>query len=92
MTKSEPERILYKTETPLDEHRPLRVACMGAGFSGLYLTILAEKVFKNVEFVVYEKNADLGGTWLENRYPGCACDIPAHNYTYSFEPYSKYVA
>ena len=76
---------------PLDERRRLRVACMGAGFSGVYMTILAEKVFQNIDLVVYEKNPDLGGTWFENRYPGCARDIPAHNYTYSFEPYPKFV-
>lgn len=33
---------------------------------------------------MYEKNTDIGGTWLENRYPGCACDIPSHAYTYNF--------
>ncbi len=32
------------------------------------------------------KNASVGGTWYENRYPGCACDIPAHTYTFPFEP------
>lgn len=35
---------------------------------------------------IYEKNEGVGGTWFENTYPGCACDVPAHNYTYSFEP------
>lgn len=35
---------------------------------------------------VYEKNPEVSGTWYENRYPGCACDVPAHNYAYSFEP------
>ncbi|CAD6591305.1 MAG: hypothetical protein ASARMPRED_005303 [Alectoria sarmentosa] len=35
---------------------------------------------------IYEKNPGVSGTWYENTYPGCACDIPAHNYTFSFEP------
>lgn len=35
---------------------------------------------------IYEKNPEVGGTWYENTYPGCACDVPSHNYTYSFEP------
>jgi hydroxyversicolorone monooxygenase len=39
---------------------------------------------QNVEHVIYEKNAEIGGTWLENRYPGCACDIPSHAYAYNF--------
>ena len=85
------EHDSFETEEPLDYRRPLRVAVIGAGFSGLYMTILAEKVLENVELVVYEKNPELGGTWFENTYPGLACDIPAHNYTYSFEPYAKYV-
>src|SRR6266536_4118781 len=32
----------------------------------------------------YEKNEDIAGTWLENRYPGAACDVPSHAYTYNF--------
>jgi cation diffusion facilitator CzcD-associated flavoprotein CzcO len=38
------------------------------------------------ELTVFEKNAAEGGTWYENKYPGCACDIPAHIYTYSWDP------
>jgi cation diffusion facilitator CzcD-associated flavoprotein CzcO len=38
-----------------------------------------------MDLTIYEKNADVGGTWLENRYPGVACDIPAHIYTFPFE-------
>ena len=38
----------------------------------------------SVEHVIYEKNPDIGGTWLENRYPGAACDVPSHAYTYNF--------
>lgn len=36
--------------------------------------------------IIYEKNADVGGTWYENTYPGVACDLPAHTYCLSFEP------
>ncbi|KAJ4152243.1 hypothetical protein NW754_004038 [Fusarium falciforme] len=39
-----------------------------------------------IDLAIYEKNTDVGGTWLENRYPGVACDVPAHIYTFSFEP------
>lgn len=35
----------------------------------------------------YEKNDDVGSTWLQNRYPGCACEVPEHIYTYTFEPW-----
>lgn len=38
------------------------------------------------DFIVYEKAGRLGGTWRENTYPGIACNVPAHLYTYTFEP------
>lgn len=37
-------------------------------------------------FVIFDENKDVGGTWLVNKYPGCACDIESHLYSYSFEP------
>jgi cation diffusion facilitator CzcD-associated flavoprotein CzcO len=40
----------------------------------------------NLELVIYEKNPEIGGTWYENRYPGVACDVPAHSYTLVYEP------
>lgn len=43
-----------------------------------------QKYCINVEHQIYEKNHDLGGTWLENRYPGAACDVPSHAYTLNF--------
>jgi cation diffusion facilitator CzcD-associated flavoprotein CzcO len=46
------------------------VLTIGAGFSGILLAYQIQKHCENVEHVIYEKNADLGGTWLENRYPG----------------------
>ncbi|CAG9948058.1 unnamed protein product [Clonostachys rosea f. rosea IK726] len=45
-----------------------------------------ERQLSDYELVCYEKNDEVGGTWLQNRYPGCACDVPAHIYTYTFEP------
>ncbi|GAM39067.1 hypothetical protein TCE0_034f10308 [Talaromyces pinophilus] len=75
-------------EQPIGTRRPIRIACMGAGYSGLMMAIMFSETMKdkNAELVIYERNKDLGGTWLENRYPGCKCDIPAHNYAYSFAP------
>ncbi|KAK5400865.1 hypothetical protein LTR06_011176 [Exophiala xenobiotica] len=79
-------------EVPLGTRRPLRVVCMGAGYSGLFMAMMFRKQMddKNGDLVIYERNEDLGGTWLENRYPGCQCDIPAHNYAYTFEPNPKW--
>ncbi|KAH8697928.1 hypothetical protein BGW36DRAFT_450673 [Talaromyces proteolyticus] len=79
----------YEVEhVPLGTHRPIRVVCIGAGYSGLMMSIIAKERMQHcgVDFRVYEKNTDLGGTWLLNRYPGCQCDIPSHNYAYSFDP------
>jgi cation diffusion facilitator CzcD-associated flavoprotein CzcO len=60
------------------------VLIVGAGFSGLCMAIkLLEAGMK--DFLLIEKSDDVGGTWYENRYPGCACDVPAHLYSFSFE-------
>ena len=60
------------------------VLIVGAGFSGICMGIkLLEAGMK--DFLIIEKSDDLGGTWYENRYPGCACDVPAHLYSFSFE-------
>lgn len=66
------------------KNRKLKVLSIGAGVTGILNAYQIQKHCENVEHVVYEKNEDIAGTWLENRYPGCACDIPSHAYTYSF--------
>ncbi|KAK7553501.1 hypothetical protein IWX46DRAFT_519422 [Phyllosticta citricarpa] len=73
-------------EQPVENSRKLKVIVIGAGYSGVYLGIRLPEKLKNVELVIYEKNAGIGGVWWENRYPGCACDIPSHSYQYSFNP------
>ena len=69
---------------PADATADLDVAIVGAGFSGLCMAIALKKA-GHKSFRVFEKAADLGGTWWENRYPGCACDVPSHLYSFSFE-------
>lgn len=67
------------------EKRQPRVVIIGAGMTGLLMIIkLREAGIQDI--VVLEKKDKIGGTWRENTYPGVACDIPAHMYTYSFEP------
>lgn len=73
-------------EKPIGEPCPIRVITIGAGASGLNLARQIDTHMKSVEHVVYEKNAEVGGTWFENRYPGCACDIPSHNYQFTWAP------
>ncbi|MCB1747768.1 MAG: NAD(P)/FAD-dependent oxidoreductase, partial [Gammaproteobacteria bacterium] len=62
-----------------------RIVVIGAGMAGI-LTVIKCMEAGYTDVVVYEKAARLGGTWRENTYPGIACDVPAHLYTYSFEP------
>lgn len=62
----------------------LKVAVIGAGMSGLCTAIKLREA--GIAFVVFEKNDTVGGTWHENRYPGCGVDTPNHFYSYSFEP------
>ncbi len=61
----------------------VHVAIVGAGFGGLGAAIrLREAGFDDI--VVLERNESVGGTWWHNTYPGCACDVPAHLYSFSF--------
>ena len=61
------------------------VAIIGAGFSGICMGIkLLEAGIE--DFFILERAAEVGGTWRDNEYPGCACDIPSHLYSFSFEP------
>jgi 4-hydroxyacetophenone monooxygenase len=64
--------------------RKLKVLVIGAGMSGLLTGIRLRQA--GVPFEIVEKNADVGGTWFENSYPGCRVDNPNHMYSYSFEP------
>jgi cation diffusion facilitator CzcD-associated flavoprotein CzcO len=65
--------------------RPLHVVVSGAGPSGIALAIELKKMTPHgLTFGVYEKNREVGGTWLENRYPGAACDVASHAYQYTF--------
>ena len=60
----------------VENFRPMSVIIIGAGFSGIYLGVRIPQRLRNVKLTIYEKNAGVGGAWYENRYPGCACDIP----------------
>ncbi len=62
----------------------LSVIIIGAGMSGILAGIRLQQA--GVAFTIVDKNADVGGTWFENLYPGCRVDNPNHMYSYSFEP------
>ncbi|KAF2652919.1 cyclohexanone monooxygenase [Lophiostoma macrostomum CBS 122681] len=75
----------YKIDEELFGHeRPIRVIHIGAGISGICLAKFLPEKLNNATLVCYDKNNDIGGTWLENRYPGCGCDIPSVNYQYTW--------
>jgi cation diffusion facilitator CzcD-associated flavoprotein CzcO len=77
---------------PIQLHRPgtdtqaathTEVAILGAGFAGICMAIRMQQKGHR-DFVIFEKADDLGGTWRDNTYPGCACDVPSHLYSLSF--------
>jgi cation diffusion facilitator CzcD-associated flavoprotein CzcO len=75
-------------ETGLDSgeaRRHTRVAIIGSGFGGLGAAIRLRQRGEE-DFIVFERAADVGGTWRDNSYPGCACDVQSHLYSFSFAP------
>ncbi|MET7637460.1 NAD(P)/FAD-dependent oxidoreductase [Streptomyces sp. NPDC005438] len=67
------------------EHEHVRVAVIGSGFGGLGAAVRLRRAGVT-DFVVLERRDSVGGTWRDNSYPGCACDVPSHLYSFSFAP------
>lgn len=67
----------------MTEH--VRVAVIGSGFGGLGAAVRLRREGVT-DFVVLERAGSVGGTWRDNSYPGCACDVPSHLYSFSFAP------
>ncbi|MFF4017975.1 flavin-containing monooxygenase [Streptomyces sp. NPDC001843] len=63
----------------------VRVAVIGSGFGGLGAAVRLRRE-GITDFVVLERAGSVGGTWRDNSYPGCACDVPSHLYSFSFAP------
>ncbi len=63
----------------------VRIAIVGSGFSGLGLAIRLLQRGER-DFVVLERAEEVGGTWRDNSYPGCTCDVPSRLYSFSFAP------
>lgn len=51
----------------------MKVIVVGAGISGIITAIKLQESIQNLQLSIYDKNPEVGGTWWENRYPGCAC-------------------
>src|SRR5215210_2681576 len=65
--------------------RDVEVAIVGSGFAGLGMAIRLKQEGVD-DFVVLERAGEIGGTWRDNAYPGCACDVPSHLYSFSYAP------
>ena len=68
--------------TPAAEH--VGVAVVGTGFAGIGASIALTRA--GIDHVLLERADDVGGTWRDNTYPGCRCDVPSHLYSFSFAP------
>ncbi|HVX20511.1 MAG TPA: NAD(P)/FAD-dependent oxidoreductase [Acidimicrobiales bacterium] len=70
---------------PSGPEEPVDVVVVGAGFSGVGMAVRLRQIGV-VDFVVLDRGPDAGGTWRDNTYPGAACDVPSHLYSFSFAP------
>jgi cation diffusion facilitator CzcD-associated flavoprotein CzcO len=80
-----PALMANATVDAADANATLGVLIVGAGFSGIGMAIGLRKAGRR-DFAICDKESGIGGTWWVNRYPGCACDVPSHLYSFSFEP------
>ncbi|KAJ6503581.1 cyclohexanone monooxygenase [Mycena sanguinolenta] len=83
--------VPYKLlDQPMGTLRRCRIIIVGCGSSGICMMHRLKTFMKNVEWICYEKNEDIGGTWFENRYPGARCDVPSVSYQFSWAPRSEW--
>ncbi|KAH6639970.1 FAD/NAD(P)-binding domain-containing protein [Truncatella angustata] len=74
------------------KERHMRIACIGAGASGLCFAYKLQRSFDDFTLTIFDHHSTVGGVWFANRYPGCACDYEAHNYTFSWEQKSDWTS
>src|SRR3954468_2054113 len=67
-----------------EQRRHFHTLIIGSGFAGLWAAIRLMKEGRD-DFLVVERGSEVGGTWRDNTYPGAACDVPSHLYSFSFE-------
>src|SRR6476619_4893704 len=70
---------------PMRDSERFETVIVGSGFSGLAMAQRLQEAGRE-DFVVLERAGDVGGTWRDNTYPGCRCDVPSHLYSFSFAP------
>lgn len=77
-------------EEPNRVGKKIKVITIGAGASSLNFAHDIDTNPLDIDLTIYEKNPEIGGTWFENRYPGCACDIPSVVYQLSWAPSAEW--
>lgn len=77
--------MLHTTPTPTTTTTTTTTIIIGSGFAGIGMAIALKKAGLGA-FLILEKQSDVGGVWRDNTYPGAACDVPSHLYSFSFEP------
>ena len=75
---------MFEAQTK-DRPESFPIVIVGTGFSGIAIGVMLKKAGID-SFTILEKADDIGGTWRDNTYPGAACDVPSHLYSFSFEP------
>ena len=76
--------VPWRKPVPPEQRAECNVLIIGAGFSGIGMGIKLDEA--GIPYTIIEKNPDVGGTWLDNHYPGCGVDTPCHFYSYAFAP------
>ncbi|WP_460056126.1 flavin-containing monooxygenase [Pseudomonas sp. S2_D06] len=76
---------LHEVGTGSQSATALSAIIIGSGFAGIGMAVALQKAGVK-DFVILEKKQDVGGVWRDNSYPGAACDVPSHLYSFSFEP------
>ena len=82
LADSDPKTVRWRQQPAPEALADCTVAVIGAGFSGVAMGIKLQEA--GIPFTIIEKNPDVGGTWLENTYPGIGVDTANHFYSYSF--------
>jgi len=86
----QPEQIdVLASGAALPSHADIVI--VGSGFSGLAMAVALKRSGRE-DFLILERGSDVGGTWRDNSYPGCACDVPSHLYSLSFAPNSDWTS
>ncbi|RAL02669.1 flavin-containing monooxygenase [Aspergillus ibericus CBS 121593] len=80
------------SEYPSRQGRRIRIVVIGCGASAINFAHEVDSSSLDLELVCYDKNPSIGGTWYENKYPGCGCDIPSVNYQFSWAPSAEWTS